>query len=804
MNYDFLNEVISHRSHVVYARVILLNLDETPIETIEGRITSGSINVDGASAVRRTCSFSMVSSVLDTSAYQWGIHSKFSFEVGLENPFFGTEKNWAGAPQIIWFKQGIYVCTSYSSSISTTGYTINLQGKDKMCLLNGDVGGTLPALSTDFDKIENITAEYTLVELSQDKWYAGKYYIQLEDGSYELSVDYFDSTATYYVKNLVSDTEKIWIGDVVKEMVHTYGNEPYHNIIIQDVAENGVELWEYRGDKTMFMLVRCSTYEVENLILDDETTVYWLKNGIGGGATQVHLYDLVNSNNKDYNDPEYFKFLTLNTLTSDGQAGMEEYGLIQDPYDNEDAFYLMKFEYGDLVGYHATPLVYPDDLTAAVGNSITSVLDNITKTFGNYEYFYDLDGHFIFQKKKSQIQTESLGLTTIAQRRSEVNSNEMRSDIIFDNTSLEELRSYNYQDSKLFTQFSITPQLSNIKNDYSIWGTRSSVSNSNVPVHYRFAVSEKPIEYTSIQTGITYYNIEEFGDGDDWRELIYQMAEDYYACNQDDDFLAKVGRANPTYYPTGYTGYEPFYQDMQAFWRQIYRPEDEWVMQKKTVNADNFASMVSVQPIYVVDTDSGIADYVRLENTAAYDEGQTYYERVKKNNEGDGHWHVDVLENPTTINYWLDFCNSGDLAKFSIQRLGGRAKAVNDSTVKSIYYEEAPNVLFAYIDEERDRTMTGYTYLLINRSMEDLFQVAAVGKSAKEALTSLLNESAFVAESLSITSVPIYYLDVNTKIQIADNDRGINGEYLVSKLTIPLAYNGTMSITATNIINGIY
>ena len=159
MNYDFLNEVIKHRLHTVYARVILLNLDESPIETIEGRITSGSINVDGASAVRRSCSFSMVSSVLDTSAYQWGIHSKFSFEVGLENPFFGTDKN-QGAPQIIWFKQGVYVCTSYSSSISTSGYTINLQGKDKMCLLNGDVGGALPALSTDFDKVEEISYSY--------------------------------------------------------------------------------------------------------------------------------------------------------------------------------------------------------------------------------------------------------------------------------------------------------------------------------------------------------------------------------------------------------------------------------------------------------------------------------------------------------------------------------------------------------------------------------------------------------------------------------------------------------------------
>nr|DAM27128.1 MAG TPA: hypothetical protein [Caudoviricetes sp.] len=49
--------------------------------------------------------------------------------------------------------------------------------------------------------------------------------------------------------------------------------------------------------------------------------------------------------------------------------------------------------------------------------------------------------------------------------------------------------------------------------------------------------------------------------------------------------------------------------------------------------------------------------------------------------------------------------------------MGDRPKAVNDSAVKSIYYEEAPNVLFVFPDELLDRTMTGYTYLTINRSM---------------------------------------------------------------------------------------
>ena len=65
-DYDFLYALDSAKTRTVYARVTLLNFDESPIEAIEGKITSGSINVDRASAVRRSCSFSMVAAVIDT------------------------------------------------------------------------------------------------------------------------------------------------------------------------------------------------------------------------------------------------------------------------------------------------------------------------------------------------------------------------------------------------------------------------------------------------------------------------------------------------------------------------------------------------------------------------------------------------------------------------------------------------------------------------------------------------------------------------------------------------------------------
>jgi hypothetical protein len=40
-----------------------------------------------------------------------------------------------------------------------------------------------------------------------------------------------------------------------------------------------------------------------------------------------------------------------------------------------------------------------------VGESLTSVLDKIRNMLVEFEYFYDVDGRFIFQKKQSYIET---------------------------------------------------------------------------------------------------------------------------------------------------------------------------------------------------------------------------------------------------------------------------------------------------------------------------------------------------------------------------------------------------------------
>ena len=100
--------------------------------------------------------------------------------------------------------------------------------------------------------------------------------------------------------------------------------------------------------------------------------------------------------------------------------------------------------------------------------------------------------------------------------------------------------------------------------------------------------------------------------------------------------------------------------------------------------------------------------------------------------------------------------------------------------------------------------MPGYTFIQLPNYMENLFTISSQGKSAKDTLDSWLYQYAYCTESISISALPIYYLEPNTRIYVRDDNSNINGEYIIDKITIPLQYSGTMSITATKAAERIY
>jgi hypothetical protein len=189
-----------------------------------------------------------------------------------------------------------------------------LQGKDKMCLLDGSVGGNIFA-AHDFGKLE----------------------IRHADGSKEL--------------------EDILIYDIIKNAIHEYAGEPYENIIINDLEDCAVELLSYRSKNKNVIIY--NAYDI-----NDKTGIYTSNMAFEG--------------NKVY------------TLLEELEVGDT---VVDDKFKYE---LVKKVGYGDTIGYRLTDLTYVGDLILGAGSTITSMLDSIVKMLGEFEYYYDIEGRFVF------------------------------------------------------------------------------------------------------------------------------------------------------------------------------------------------------------------------------------------------------------------------------------------------------------------------------------------------------------------------------------------------------------------------
>ena len=73
---DFLKALDEWNEREVYVKLVSLDFAENPRTEIQGYATGGSIQVNGASAVRRTCSLTLVT---DDMMILFGLNKEFLF-----------------------------------------------------------------------------------------------------------------------------------------------------------------------------------------------------------------------------------------------------------------------------------------------------------------------------------------------------------------------------------------------------------------------------------------------------------------------------------------------------------------------------------------------------------------------------------------------------------------------------------------------------------------------------------------------------------------------------------------------------
>jgi hypothetical protein len=57
---------------------------------------------------------------------------------------------------------------------------------------------------------------------------------------------------------------------------------------------------------------------------------------------------------------------------------------------------------------------------------------------------------------------------------------------------------YIFENSNLINSYQNAPNLTNLKNDYSIWGTKKNINGNDLNIHLRYAIDAKPKYYKSI------------------------------------------------------------------------------------------------------------------------------------------------------------------------------------------------------------------------------------------------------------------------------------------------------------------
>jgi hypothetical protein len=147
----------------------------------------------------------------------------------------------------------------------------------------------------------------------------------------------------------------------------------------------GLELLEYRYDEPLFLYREADNDLYENGTLNAAMPC-WTENKkpstVGkktADGEYQHIYDpLIKSLNGVEISPTKIYLVDPNTSTT------------------AKLYCMAKIDFGETAGFRLTELVYPGSLVGNVGESLTSILDKIKNMLGEFEYFYDLDGNFIF------------------------------------------------------------------------------------------------------------------------------------------------------------------------------------------------------------------------------------------------------------------------------------------------------------------------------------------------------------------------------------------------------------------------
>ena len=664
---SFLKEFDLLKVKEQFVRINVLSFkDEKPVDQIEGDVVSGNITIDGNSAMRRTANLSIVVKKDEYSDRDIRKILTINKKVQLLIGFTNTTDKYEQYP-ILWFPQGIYVIIAPNITYNNNGINISLTLHDKMALLNGECGGTLPA-SITFTEIEDVD----------------------ENGERQIS------NPTIY--------------QIVQELVNHFGGQQLGKIIIE-------------LDKKIKKVMR------------------WT------GSTPLYLYQEALPDGTMYSS----------FSTNENQLRRQGKGTIQE------------FQYGQDIGYVLTDFIYPQQLTNNPGETIVSVLDKIKNWLGNYEYFYDINGNFRFQEIKNY-----LNKTYATFLINEINSN----NYLTNYTNGKSV--YTFEDSDIIQSYSNSPQYQQIKNDFVVWGKRTTTEGKQIPIRYHLAIDKKPAVGNQ-------YKVFFYTDPDD-NILKAKRPLEFATRSQ----FPETGDVCQYYYAANTGFIYKWDASVQSYATTPYIIE--------TIKANDYRTQLYM---------SGVASQpFGLDSNYYYTELKNEWPKLYDMRQGK--FFDEILDQPSNMDFFLDFIDTSTaISEFSIENIGRRTLTISNDAINCIFQPDNPDIVIIEANSEGAgdlREQCQHRRQEYSQVTSDVYSKLVTGgvlRSAYEEIRTELYQYTDYNEQVTLTTLPIYYLEPNVRITIKNQQSGINGDYMIKTISLPLDVNGMMNLSCTKALERI-
>ena len=563
-------------------------------------------------------------------------------------------------------------------------------------------------------------------------------------------------------------TEYIKINQIIPEMVNHFGGEDLNRIIVNDVPDRIKQV------------------------------VRWIS------SNPLFLYRNLNNPNNSF----YTTIQTQESITGYSKSS---------------------FSYGFDCGYSFMEFVYPGELAAGAGDTVCTVLDKIKNTLGNYEYYYDVFGNFVFQEIKNYVNT--------TEWRTAFNEYQPGSDIALPYAYNRVLNSHVYDFSKnnFVISYSNSPQYQMIKNDFIVWGARKSIDDKTLPCRYHLAIDERPrLTEDWVITDVLPQGICFDTHMDDYIRRAHPIEAAYRTLSILQETLPE-GIVGKYYLITDESAIYTWTTNIEAYKNAVSNyltAEQGNSGATKTEIATGTPGYVKLELAtwykdtnsFTVDQDTDWRNILYWQGLIAARTGtdtglywaELCNEWPKLFDIENGEYYEDKIAAPSSFDWWLDLIDDdAELNKFSISNIGKRSYAKTDTTCNCVFEPAIPDILMvdtndqSAVADSRSQMTTielkelGLVPIQVDPAIINSTAVGGTFNSCYEHVKQCIQDYLSYNESISMTCLPLYHLEPNTRIHVDDPESGISGDYIINTLSYNLGNAGTMTISAKKVVEKI-